>query len=319
MPLRHTFPFVFLALASASVALGPPWPYFVPLVLLACFLGFDAIFGTSVPGAGSPLLHRLLLWLYIPLQLAVMGFAACHAQEGVIAPALATGTVAGIFGMLTAHELIHSRRAWERRLGLAMLIVLGYGHFQVSHLQGHHRLAATPDDAATARRGESAYRFIARSIAGQWRFAWSRAPRRVLFYAASSGGIELLAFLLLGRSAVAYLLLTSLVAILILELFNYVAHYGLERESVEGRTQPLSTSHSWNTARRFNNWALFNGGRHSHHHAAPALAYEELTALEGSPELPFGYGGAIVMALVPPLWKRVMDARIDRYRQAASA
>ncbi len=318
MPLHHTFPYLFLALAHGAVYLGAPFPYFVPLVLLVSFVGLDGLFGSSVPTTGSPFMHRLLLWLYIPLQFAAMAFGAIHAGEGLIPSALSTGTVAGVFGMLTAHELIHSRKGWERSLGLAMLIALGYGHFRISHLQGHHRLAATRDDAATARRGESAYRFLARSIAGQWRFAWQRAPGRVFGYSLASGGIYIGAFLLLGGSAFAYLLLTSLVAILILELFNYVAHYGLEREVVEGRPLPLTAAHSWNTVRRFNNWALFNGGRHSHHHGAAALPYQDLRAVPDAPELPFGFGGSIAAALVPPLWRRIMDPRIDRYRQSAA-
>jgi len=314
MPLQHVFPYLFLALAQAALMLGAPYLYFVPLALLVSFAGMDALFGTSVPSRGSAVLHRLLLWLYIPLQIAMMGYGAIHAGEALVPSALSTGALAGIFGMLTAHELIHSREAWERHLGLAMLVAVGYGHFRISHLQGHHRLAATRDDAATARQGESAYRFLLRSIVGQWRFVWTRAPRHVLAYSAASGAVYLAAFLLLGGAALAYLLLTSLVAILILELFNYVAHYGLEREVVEGRPQPLSPAHSWNTNKRFNNWALFNGGRHSHHHGAPALPYQDLHAIEGSPELPFGYGGSIATALIPPLWRRIMDPRIEHYR-----
>jgi hypothetical protein len=38
--------------------------------------------------------------------------------------------------------------------------------------------------------------------------------------------------------------------------------------------------------------------------------------MDGAPELPGSYAGSIVMALIPPLWRRVMDHELDRIEAA---
>ena len=279
--------------------------------------------------ARSQAIARLPLWLYILAQLSVTAWGMAEAAEseslaGRIGLALATGIAAGIFGMLAAHEMIHRRNRAERLLGLAMLAGVSYLHFRISHLYGHHRRAATSEDPATARKGEGAYRFLLRSIAGQWTEAWrfeqvrSRRGRwpwlanRVYWYTAVSIAIYLAIGAGLGVRAVVFQLTQSAVAILILELFNYVAHYGLERRVLaDGRAAPLEAAHSWNATRRFDAWALHNGGYHSHHHRRPSTAYQELCCEPGAPELPLGLGGSILVALVPPLWRRLMNPRVE--------
>ena len=51
-------------------------------------------------------------------------------------------------------------------------------------------------------------------------------------------------------------------------------------------------------------------GRHSDHHRRPAAPFEQLRRLDAAPELPAGYAGSILLAFVPPLWRRVMDKRV---------
>jgi alkane 1-monooxygenase len=107
-------------------------------------------------------------------------------------------------------------------------------------------------------------------------------------------------------------------AIVLLELFNYIAHYGLmRRHAWGGRLERLGPQHSWNAMRRMNNAALFNMGRHSDHHRHPARPYQSLDADPGAPELPVGYAGAILLALVPPLWRKVMDPRVEQVQATA--
>ena len=112
--------------------------------------------------------------------------------------------------------------------------------------------------------------------------------------------------------ALGFFLGESALSILLLESFNYVAHYGLaRRRRLDGRLEPLGPRHSWNSVRRMNNASLFNMGRHADHHRFSARPYNELEVLEGGAQLPCGYAGVILMALVPPLWRRVMDPRVD--------
>jgi alkane 1-monooxygenase len=107
----------------------------------------------------------------------------------------------------------------------------------------------------------------------------------------------------------------SYVAISVLEMFNYVAHYGLFRErNAVGSLEPFAPYHSWNSSNVMANPIIFNMGRHSDHHTRPSSLYETLRYIEGSPELPAGYAGSILLALVPPLWRRVMDPRVRDLR-----
>ena len=194
------------------------------------------------------------------------------------------------------------------------------------------RRAASREDPASARRGKNAYLFATRSAAGQFREAWAfeteRLQRkglrvwslhnRMLRYLA----IELLVLVgaaSLGPRVLVFFVGQAVLAVFMLELFNYIAHYGLERRvEADGRPERLGARHSWNSARKMNNWSLFNMGRHSDHHRSPMQSFHRLKAVEGSPELPTGYAAAILMALVPPLWRRVMDPRVEQWAEAGS-
>jgi len=324
MAARHYIPFVPLAAVPIGYHLGVVWC--LPLALIAAFTALDAALGAESEtraSAHAPLAHRLVPWLYIPLQLAALFWGAAVAGEAnrngdLLGLAIALGLLTGIFGMLAAHEMIHSPRRLERLLGLAMLAAVGYAHFAISHRLGHHRRAGTLEDPATARRGESAYRFLLRSIAGQIREARAIERRRargnrLLRYAAVSLAIYAVLAVAFGIPALLFQLTASAVAIVVLELFSYVAHYGLLRtRRADGTLEPFGPCHAWNVPRRFNNWAQLNDGWHSDHHARPATPYEQLRPIGGAPELPAGYAGSILLALVPPLWRRVMDPRIDR-------
>jgi len=118
-------------------------------------------------------------------------------------------------------------------------------------------------------------------------------------------------WMLAGSLGLAFFALQAIIAIIVLELFNYIAHYGLMRAATDHRFEPLGDQHSWNSSNALANLVIFNMGRHSDHHRHPAHSYERLTAITGTPELPAGYAGSILLALVPPLWHRLMDAQLD--------
>jgi alkane 1-monooxygenase len=331
--LRFSSPFLFLASAPLGFLLGGAWAFLtmalVPAALCAfdLALGFEAEAGTPRGGLG----YRALPYLYIALQLAVTGWAAfAIARPGVslveaVGLTISVGVAAGIFGICAAHEMVHSPAPAERALGLALLASVGYMHFRIAHIYGHHVRAATFRDPATARRGEGAYRFIVRSVAGQareaWRFEAARLRRgghrvfgpsnRMLLYFALEGLLAA-AVAGLGLRSLAFWVGQAVLAVALLEMFNYIAHYGLARRpQADGGLERLGPRHSWNSSRRMNNWSLFNMGRHSNHHRRPTQAYQGLEIEPEAPELPTGYAGAILLALTPPLWRRVMDPRVD--------
>ena len=298
----------------------------LPLVLLAAETMPGARGATSSPD--GIFVNRLAVWLTIAAQLSLIGWGAviCVGPDrpNIAVLSLAIGLGAGIFGMLAAHGMIHSRNRFENALGMLMLTGVTYRHFRISHLFGHHRWAATPRDPATARRGENAYAFLGRSILGQAadvyrlerarvgrrRFWRNRALHDVLIYLVAYSCVSAM----LGWRAAVFLGAQSLVAVIVLELFNYVAHYGLVRGThSSGGTEPLSDIHSWNVKSEVGNWLLLDMGHHSDHHRRPPRALDHLTPIEQTPLLPAGYSGAILLALVPALWRRSMDCRVEHW------
>jgi alkane 1-monooxygenase len=323
--------FGFLALVPVGYWLGGAWTLLLVGALPLALVVADEWLGDETVPPLEPAAYRLLPWLYIPAQLAVTAWAGWVVARPAtpmleaIGLTLSTGVAAGVFGFIAAHEMAHSRHPGERALGVAMLAAMLDMPFAIAHVQGHHRRAATLEDPATARRGESVYGFIVRSLVGQAREAWTfetrrlgRAGRwrfgpsnRMVVYAAAEIAL-LLAVSALSWRALAFFLVQAALAISLLEAFNYIAHYGLMRQTgPDGLPEPLKPRHSWNTRRRANNAALFNMGRHADHHRFSARPYHELEALEGGAELPCGYAGVLLLAFAPPLFWWVMDPRAD--------
>jgi alkane 1-monooxygenase len=327
----------FLLLASVPLffyALGPWGPLLSIGLLLAVLVGaeFVAPRGSAVSVPVTTQAYRVLPYLYIPLQLALIVWAIAAApQAGVIAVVsivFTVGILTGVFGMLTAHEMAHSRSRGERQLAAVMLSGMCYRHFRIAHVHGHHRWAATARDSATARLGEGFYAFLLRTLAGQfleaWRFETQRCKGRPIWENRVIGDVVITVLIcsaitsVWGSVGLAIFFAQSALAIVVLELFNYIAHYGLRRGSDSaGRADPMDDRHSWNSSNVLVNYMLFNMGRHSYHHRKPSAAYQTLVYRHEGPELPAGYAGSILLALVPPLWRAVMDEPARRQRIVA--
>ena len=118
-----------------------------------------------------------------------------------------------------------------------------------------------------------------------------------------------------GLAAIFFFGLQGLVAVLLLETINYVEHYGLHRRRLpDGRYERVAPHHSWNASQRVTNWYLFNLQRHSDHHYKASRPWWALRHYDDVPQLPFGYATAFLVALVPPLWRRIMDPRVLAWR-----
>jgi alkane 1-monooxygenase len=329
--LRYLAPFAFLALVPLGAWLGGAWTFAAAIAIALGLAFLDAAFGKeslSAEESASPALRGLPA-IYIVLQLAITAWTAFRIADGrtslleAAGLTLSDGLATGVFGFSAAHEMIHRRSRSGRALGLTFLASTFYMHFRISHLYGHHRRAATYEDPASARLGESLYAFLYRSLAGQVREAWDYEARRqrragrpviglrnrmVTFLAVELS--ILVAIAVASGAALAFILLNAALAIVLLETFNYVAHYGLSRDSgADGSAGPLGPEHSWNSGNRMNNSALFNMGRHSDHHRHNAHSYPQLKPMPAAPELPAGYAAAMLTALLPSLWRRTMDPR----------
>lgn len=306
-----------------------PWPA-VMLPVLFVFVGIplvDAIVGTdkSNPApAQEAAWKRERVWgpaLYVyaltHFALLVVALDEVRALEGwlpVLGIAFATGLYTGGLGITVGHELCHKKEFFPRAVADLLLASVWYQHFAVEHVRGHHLRVSTPDDPASARLGETAYRFVLRSLVGSFRHALELDRTSV------AGGLALaLAFTglaaYLGAKALVFFLLQALVAVVLLELVNYIEHYGLVRRPLgNGRYEKVTPVHSWNSAHKFSNLILFNLQRHSDHHALAHLPYTALKHHEEAPQLPTGYPGMVLLALLPQTWFRVMDPKVRAWR-----
>ncbi len=318
---------------------GATWLLFLPL-LLTFGLGpiIDALVGEDrdnppeevVAQLGRDPYYRYLTYAAVPLHLVTLfgaTFYAATAGLGVIGftgLALATGMASGL-AINTGHELGHKNSRLEKWLAKLSLAVPFYGHFAIDHNLGHHRNVSTPGDPASARMGESIYRFALREIPGAFREAWiierDRLRRRgrsawhpnnqILQSYAISLGITIGLVLWVGWLALPFLLIHHVLAYWQLTSANYVEHYGLLRSrGADGRFERCAPRHSWNSNHVFSNVLLFHLERHSDHHANPLRRYQALRHFDDAPQLPNGYFGVYLLAYLPWLWFRVMDKRL---------
>lgn len=239
---------------------------------------------------------------------------------------LSMGMMCGLLGINLGHELGHRVEALPRRIAEFALLTSLENHFMPYHNLGHHRNAATPGDPATARRGESVYAFWFRSQIGSYIQAWQiengrlkrRGMRRLsirnrmLVYTIAQ--IALLAVILagFGIKALGAFIAAAVIGKLLLETANYIEHYGLlRRRLANGRYERVGPEHSWNSDHPLSRAVLFELSRHSDHHFIASKHFQVLDSLPTSPQMPTGYPGMMLLSLVPPLWFRVMDRRID--------
>lgn len=274
------------------------------------------------------------LYFWVPMQVAIIVWAIFESLTRTgwnwVGLVFAVGLFTGGVGITIAHELMHRTKKFERGLAEVLMFSVTYPHFCIEHVLGHHKNVATPLDAATSRLGESVYAFYVRvvidSVKSAVHLESARAKRkeiplwslrhRVTRYALGLVGIYAAVALLAGWKGVAFFAVQSFIAFTLLEVINYLEHYGLERkEKSPSKYERVQPHHSWNANHRISNYWLFNLQRHADHHAYASRPYHLLRTSEEGPQLPYGYPTMLLMALVPPLWRRVMDPRVVALRE----
>jgi NAD(P)H-flavin reductase/ferredoxin/fatty-acid desaturase len=307
---------------------------------------------TSTPSFRHPGILTLQLWLALPLVCLIvfasvwsvcpgdpLGFGAwltrlsgydlLAARDATsfsqhVYAALGTGLMIGMSGTIPAHELTH--RTWDRVSMIVGRWLLAFSFdtsFAIEHVYGHHRYVATTEDPATAPRGRSVYvHVIVSTLRGNWS-AWKieaqrLAKRNLGLYSWHNAFLrgQLMSALLLaaayamgGMTAALYFAVCALWGKALLEIVNYMEHYGLVRDG----TTPVEPRHSWNTNRRVSSWALFNLSRHSHHHAQGEVPFHHLQPYPEAPNMIGGYLTTLVIALIPPLWQRLMARKLREW------
>lgn len=280
---------------------------------------------------------RLMTLLAVPAQFAVLAWSTLHfssasfGASGAIGWLLSQGVVGGVLAINVAHELIHKDTRLERAAGGLLLASVGYHGFKVEHLRGHHVHVSTPRDASSARFRQSLWHFLPRALlrntGNAWRLEAQRMRARGLHWATWRNELvawtalwlafAATAWLWLGWRGLAFFVAQGVLAACSLEIINYIEHYGLERTQLsDGRYERTTHLHSWNSDYLLSNLFLFHLQRHSDHHETPRRRYQALLHHADSPQLPGGYAAMFVLALVPPLWFRLVDPRVERFRRS---
>lgn len=192
-------------------------------------------------------------------------------------------------GRTLTRRLVPGRLELNSCLGILFAWNLELGTWKLTHSitleRADHENVATPGDPASSRLGESFYSFLPRTLFGTWWSAWKieqgrldqSGEHRVLqnrmawgamvpflwasVIAKASGG---------GAKAYALFYAQGLGSAVLLELVNYLEHYGLQRKLVTNPKDPagepiyeaVNPTHSWNAPHRLSNAFLFKLQRH---------------------------------------------------------
>lgn len=324
---------------------GGWWLLAMPLMTWWLFSLLDLAMGLDLENAdpATPeadlFWYRLVTLVWFPLQLVTI-FALIHfvTQSETLSTAEAfglffgVGVISGTIGINYSHELMHQTNRLERWLADLLLASVLYSHFRSEHLLVHHRYVGTTRDPVTARYNEGFFRFFPRvlrdslisafqaekAMLARRGKAWTDPANPFWRYWLLQGLFVILAFALGGWLGVALFIFQAAIAVWQLELTNYIEHYGLTRKHLgEGKYEHVQPRHSWNAAHKASNWLLINLQRHSDHHYKPDRRFPLLQNYteDAAPQLPFGYPVMTMAAMIPPLWRRIMNPRVKAWRK----
>ena len=335
-----------IPLSWVSAAQGGIYVLLLPLVTWYFFAFLDGLLGKNLENADPTTDEKDLFWYELITRIwAPVQFINLFAMIWYVTRAdhldslervfifIGMGVISGTIGINYSHELMHQKNRIERWMGDILLAMVLYSHFRSEHLLVHHRYVGTPRDPVTARFNEGFYRFYPRvlrqSLVSAFQaerdklarkgLSWSAAQNPFWRYWALQGAMLGLALILGGWSGLVLFLIQAGTAIWQLELVNYVEHYGLTRKHLgDGKYEHVQPRHSWNAAHKASNWLLINLQRHSDHHYKPDRRFPLLQNYTeaDAPQLPFGYPVMTIAAMIPPLWRKVMNPRVRAWRDA---
>ena len=278
-------------------------------------------------------LNRFFDWL-LYLNVPIVYYVLCYGIYSFSTTSLSIYEYVGLIfalGILlatnavnVAHELGHRKGKFEILLTRLLLLPCLYLHFTLEHNYGHHKYVATEKDPATAKKGQSLYHFWITSVFGQYKNAWRIQTKLlkkkgahffsiknnmllfIIYQVAYLGGV----YAFFGVKIFSIALIVGIISFLFLETINYIEHYALARKKINGKYEKVQHIHSWNSDHIMGRIVLYELTRHSDHHFRASKKYQVLDSLENSPTLPFGYPASMLLALVPPLWFRVIHPKL---------
>ena len=304
--------------------------FWLPILMIMAISIADCfshkVYGSSIESDSSDVFWKLPLWLFVPLQVALIFFACNYFVEtqlgaiNTVFLSLSTGLILGTFGITVAHDLLHVK-GFCRFMAIVCLLPVNYAHLIIQHVFGHHVWVATPKDPSSAPYGMSLYKFFFKSVGLSYVDAWKHetsrwqrnenrkmSEHRMIPLTAVTILFNIVMYSLFGLNGYIFFLVTSFIGLSCLEVTNYLQHYGLERKKNQrGVYEPMSDKFAWNSTGSISRYPFVNMQMHGDHHTNPRRAYQSLTISSSAPVLPFSNSIMFMLALILPLFFRIMN------------
>ena len=274
-----------------------------------------------------------LVYLVVPLQYGLLVLFCINVQRELelyelVGKIFTFGLACGVYGINVAHELGHRVKKYEQWMAKSLLLTSQYMHFFIEHNRGHHNKVSTHEDPASSRFGEPIYLFWMRSVYGCYISAWKLESFRLkkaqipffsirnemLRYQIIQLSLLLVILFVFNWWTMLFYMASAVIGFLLLETVNYIEHYGLQRHKGETSFHKVLPIHSWNSNHPIGRGILFELSRHSDHHFRANRKYQILKHHEDAPQMPTGYPGMMVLALVPSLWFMVMNPEVKKLK-----
>lgn len=337
--LKYLAAFSIPIIALLGISFRGAWSYLTPIYAFVIIPVLELVLfvddkNLEKQEAEHKLKNKLfdwLLYLNLPIVFTILIYALITISSTqlntyeFVGLVISTGIVLGVNGINVAHELGHRQTTNERFLGKLLLLPTLYMHFYIEHNFGHHLHAATKEDPATARYNQSVYSFWFTSILRQYLSAWKiqlnllnrkghkffSTRNDMFWFLIFQVSFLIIIYSFFGLTGLLFSICAAIVGILLLETVNYIEHYGLLRlKTKTNRYERVVEKHSWNSNHIIGRIVLYELTRHSDHHFKSSKKYQVLDCHDDSPQMPFGYPTSMVLALLPPLWFRIMNKRV---------
>lgn len=341
--LKYLFVFITPVVVLFSLSLNGLWTYFA-LFFVFAFIPFLEFFFKGNENNMTEIeeaialedkTYDFIIWSLVPIQLLTLVYFLMRISDPSVfyyekvGMMTAFGISCGVLGINAAHELGHRQTKHEQLMSKILLCTTLYMHFFIEHNRGHHRHVSTDEDPASSKYGENLYAFYIRSVRGSWLSAWQIEKKRLAkthqnFW---SGHNEMLVYQIIqiallvvvgvvfNAEVLFWFINSAIMGFLLLETVNYIEHYGLRRQKItEKQYEPVLPNHSWNSNHTLGRVLLLELTRHSDHHYKATRKYQVLRHFDNSPQMPAGYPAMMLLALVPPLWFKVMHKQIADYQ-----
>ncbi len=314
---------------------------FVAVSLIDPFVGPDNVNHRPEDEAAleKSLFYRVMLWALVPAQWAVAVFCYWLFTSGQLSVAeqiglLLSSSIAVGFGATAAHELAHHGQRFDRWMGILLFTPINMCDFAIYHNYGHHNRVATPEDPGSAKYGENVWVFGPRSIVLKTLMGWEIEAERLRRQGRSPWSLHngmlwmtvlpvtwlVVMISLFGWLAVPLFLGHFLFARGLLAVADFLEHYGLARRRLpEGGWETIRDAHAWDDSFLVSSLFFCQIDRHSDHHANVGRPYQILRVMHDAPRLPFGYLTMLWVAMIPPLWRKIMHPRVEAYWDSGAA